>query len=102
VWDSLIINTENKSPEQYSEKLDRSGIAKPAWQLSDFQDWAQESKALRRQVYNLAPDSKGHPSLIDPAYIKRNKPIVERRLLMAGRRLADRLNRIFDPRGDEQ
>ena len=102
VWDSLIINTENKSPEQYSEKLDRSGAAKAAWQLSHFQDWAQESKALRRQVYNLAPDSKGHPSLIDPAYVKRNKPIIERRLLMAGRRLADRLNRIFDPRGSDQ
>ena len=45
VWDSLIINTENKSPEQYSEKLDRSGTAKPAWHIADFQDWALESKS---------------------------------------------------------
>ncbi|MDB9999087.1 S1/P1 nuclease [Porticoccaceae bacterium] len=102
VWDSLIINTENKSPEQYSEKLDRSGTAKPAWHIADFQDWALESKVLRRHIYNFSPNGKRNPRLIGPAYIKRNKPIIERRLLMAGRRLADRLNRIFDPRGSDQ
>ena len=102
VWDSLIINTENKSPEQYSLKLDRSETAQAAWHNADFQDWALESKVLRRHIYNFSPNGKRDPRLIGPAYIKRNRPIIERRLLMAGRRLADRLNRIFDPRASDQ
>ena len=97
VWDSLIIDTENKSPEKYTEQLDRLDAVKSAWLKSDFQDWAAESKALRGQVYNFSPNK-----LIGPAYIQRNKPIIERRLLMAGIRLADRLNRIFDPKGNDQ
>lgn len=98
VWDSLIIDAENKTPNQYSQMLDRASTVQIAqWQNSQFLDWARESKALRHQVYNFSPTNKRRRILIGPDYISRNKPIIERRLLMAGIRLADRLNRIFDP-----
>ncbi len=98
VWDSLIIDTENKSPEQYSQLLDRASTAEIVqWQNSTFLDWARESKALRRQVYDFSPATEGQIALIGPAYISRNKLIIEQRLLMAGIRLANCLNHIFDP-----
>jgi hypothetical protein len=98
VWNSLIIDTENKTPNQYSQMLNRASTAQIAqWQNSQFLDWARESKALRRQVYNFSPANERGRILIGPDYISRNKPIIERRLLMAGIRLADSLNRIFDP-----
>ncbi|MDG2501754.1 MAG: S1/P1 nuclease [Porticoccaceae bacterium] len=98
VWDSLIIDTENKNSDQYSQMLDRASKAQiDRWQGSQFIDWARESKALRYQVYNFNSAAERRYPLIGSAYISRNKPIIERRLLMAGIRLADSLNRIFDP-----
>tara|TARA_B110000046_G_scaffold185793_1_gene229388 strand:+ start:3311 stop:4123 length:813 start_codon:yes stop_codon:yes gene_type:complete len=98
VWDSQIIDAQNNSPEQYSQMLDKASTAQLAqWQDSTFLDWARESKTLRSLAYNFGAVSKRMPIPIGPAYIGRNNAIIERRLLMAGVRLADCLNRIFDP-----
>lgn len=98
VWDSLILKRENKTPLEYSQHLDRARAGQIAqWQQSQFLHWAKESKALRKQVYNFSPEIQRKRTTIGRAYIDRNKPIIEQRLLMAGIRLAGYLNRIFDP-----
>ena len=100
VWDSLILKRENKTPLKYSQDLDTARAGQIAqWQQSHFLQWAKESKALRNQVYNFSPQIQRRRTVIGPAYIDRNKPIIEQRLLMAGIRLAGYLNRIFDPQG---
>ncbi|MDG1164557.1 MAG: S1/P1 nuclease [Porticoccaceae bacterium] len=98
VWDSLILATANKASQQYAQMLDRATAQEMAqWQNSHFWEWARESKALRAQVYNFSPETQKARTIISRAYIQRNKPIIEQRILMAGIRLADCLNRIFDP-----
>ena len=103
VWDRLMTDTENKSPAQYSQHLDNrkpdseSQTQLEQWQRCDFWIWAQESKALRSQVYELGTTTTSKRSGIDDAYVQRNKPVIEQRLLMAGVRLAGCLNDIFDP-----
>ena len=101
LWDSLILNTENKTPQQYSRYLLRhqdqhNNLHIKQWRQSQFVDWARESKALRYQVYGFAQPQQT-PGTLTTAYIERSKSILEQRLLMAGLRLADYLNRIFDP-----
>lgn len=99
VWDSLLLDLESKSPEEYSRQLNTASKQQiDQWQSSTALDWAKESKALRSQVYNFSPMTQSQRTLITQPYISRNKPIVERRLLMAGVRLAACLNRLFDPK----
>ena len=105
VWDSLILNTENKTPQQYSRYLLRhqdqhNNLHAKQWRQSQFVDWARESKALRHQVYGFAQPQQTRGTLTTD-YIERSKTILEQRLLIAGLRLADYLNRIFDPDGQE-
>jgi hypothetical protein len=94
------LKRENKTPLKYSRHLDTARAEQVAqWQQSHFLQWAQESKALRNQVYDFSPEIQRKRTVIGPAYIDRNKLIIEQRLLMAGIRLAGYLNRIFDPQG---
>jgi len=98
VWDSLLLDLDGKSPDEYSRKLNTASNQQIAqWQSAPVLDWAKESKALRSQVYNFSPVTQGQRRLITQAYIDRNRPIIERRLLMAGVRLAACLNQLFDP-----
>ena len=53
--------------------------------------------ALRPQVYEFGPAKQGAVVVLDQAYADRNRPILEKRLAMSAIRLADQLNRIFDP-----
>ncbi len=100
VWDSLIIDTSNKSPQQYAIYLDRATNRQVAlWQQTGFLDWAKESKALRDQVYDFSPQLQGKRRIVTTGYVERNKPIVERQLLIAGIRLAGCLDAIFNPQG---
>jgi hypothetical protein len=103
VWDSGLINSSKLSIEDYAEKLDSANKQQiHRWQQDSFLDWAVESKMLRTQVYEFGlkiPTEKlaKKPLSISQDYINRNKPIVEKRLLMAGIRIAGQLNKIFDP-----
>ena len=113
VWDRLMTDTENKSPAQYSRSLDslspnslspsslslngENQTQLTQWQHCGFWAWAQESKALRSQVYDLGTKTPNKRLPINNAYVQRNKPVIEQRLLMAGVRLAGCLNDIFDP-----
>ena len=103
VWDSGLLSLSNLSVEDYVLKLDRvSQTQIQRWQQDSFLDWAVESKMLRSQVYEFglatpAAQAGEKPLVISQDYIKRNKPIIEKRLLMAAVRLAGQLNQIFDP-----
>lgn len=95
VWDSGIIDNTILSPSAYARRLDQISYAKiKQWQNSRFVDWAEESKRLRRSAYDFTNKPGAEPSL-GQQYAARHKPLVERRLQMAGIRLAARLNRLF-------
>ena len=103
VWDSGLLKTSKLSVEEYVKLLDRASHKQiRLWQQSSFFDWARESKMLRPQVYEFGTASKasstGNKSrILTQDYINRNRPIIEKRLLMAGIRIAGHLNRLFDP-----
>jgi hypothetical protein len=84
--------------EQHAQILDQLSPHQIAlWKKGSFTDWAQESMALRPQVYEFGPAKQGAVVVLDQAYADRNRPILEKRLAMSAIRLADQLNRIFDP-----
>jgi hypothetical protein len=103
VWDSGLLSVTKLSVEDYIARLDVVSEKQiQRWQQDSFLDWAEESKMLRSQVYEFGiktpPASvREKPQHITQDYINRNQPIIEKRLLMAGIRLAGKLNQIFDP-----
>jgi hypothetical protein len=64
------------------------------WQRASPLDWARESQALRSGVYGFSGRG-GRPVTLQAAYLDRARRVVDQRLLMAGVRLAGRLNSIF-------
>jgi len=77
------------------------------WKDQTFLEWAQESLELRKEAYQLngvelvktSFKDKDNPDAwpaIDLDYVEAQKPVVVRRLLQAGHRLAWLLDRIFD------
>ena len=97
VWDTGLIKVEGLDVYQYSALIDKSTPQQRRnWQSDSFLDWAKESKILRAQVYEFGQPARKGPITIDQHYIDRTKPLLKKRLLMAGIRLAGCLNRIFD------
>jgi hypothetical protein len=91
VWDSGLIENERLSFSEFAAFIDHPTLAElTSWPAMPVADWARESKALRERVYALPPDRK-----LSYEYAYANKPIVKRRLLQAGVRLAGLLNNIF-------
>jgi len=91
VWDSGMIDERKYSYTELTAILDH--ISKEqirAWQSASVRDWANESVALRKQVYDLPEDSK-----ISYRYLEDNWKTVELRLTQAGIRLAGILNDIY-------
>ena len=98
VWDTGMIKTKNLSTDQYVRLLDQISPRKiQEWQSSNFLDWAAESKSLRQQVYDFSPEKQTPTTVIGQSYVDRNITLLEERLVMAGIRLAGKLNKIFDP-----
>ena len=98
VWDTGMVKTKNLSTDQYVRLLDQISPRKiREWQSSSFLDWAAESKSLRQQVYDFSPEKQTPTTLIGQSYVDRNITLLEERLVMAGIRLAGKLNKIFDP-----
>ena len=103
VWDTGLIKDEKLDVDQYSALIDVSTTQQRRnWQSDSFLDWAKESKILRAQVYEFGQPAQKGPITIDQNYIDRTKPLLKKRLLMAGIRLAGCLNRIFDPKHSKQ
>lgn len=92
VWDSEMIDHEGLSFTELARFLDHPTSEEVSeWQASSPEDWVRESAALRDQVYDLGDGKLGY------AYAYRKLPIVRKRLLQAGVRLAGLLNGIFCP-----
>ena len=97
VWDTGLIKDEQLGVDQYSALINKTTAQQRYnWQSDSFLDWAMESKVLRAQVYEFGQPVQKGPVTIDQQYINRTKPLLKKRLLMAGVRLAGSLNRLFD------
>jgi len=90
LWDSGMLDTENGTPRAMAKLLDEglSTDDQTAWQAGTPTDWANESLSLTiKYVYPL-PESHE----IGEEYVNRAVPILHRRLVQAGVRLAWLLN----------
>ena len=93
LWDAHLIHFETgptlEVAKDIDEQLDPAGTR--AWQISNSEDWANESFALAlSHAYPIPSDG-----VITPEYIAQSLPIIKRRLALAGRRLAQSLNEIL-------
>jgi len=91
VWDSGIINETLLSYTELTESINHPTKEQiNQWQNSTVLDWAYESRALHDAVYDLPEDHE-----INYDYMYHNYPIIQKRLLQAGVRLAGVLNEIY-------
>ena len=90
VWDSDMIDYSRLSYTELAQSLETpSEELVRTWQNTSFGDWARESQAYDHQLYAYGNGRLGY----DYAYI--NYPIVRKRLLQAGIRLAGILNDLY-------
>lgn len=91
VWDEHLIDGQKLSFTEYVSFLDKPSAEKiKKWQNSSVTDWASESLKLRSNVYDYPKKKKGG---WEYKYIFKNRDIVNTRLLQAGYRLANELNK---------
>lgn len=90
VWDSDMIDDTKLSYTELADALDRPGkVELAAWQKLSVRDWAKESQAFEKQVYDIGSGKLGYRY----SYLYFN--IVRQRLLQAGVRIAGVLNEIY-------
>ena len=98
VWDSYLLDHQGLSYTEYVAFLDYATATEIAeWQRSDYVAWVSESMVLRASVYDLPAAEPGQVPSLSWEYADRMTPIMERRLLQAGIRLAGVLNRRLGP-----
>lgn len=104
IWDSVMLNSMGLSYTELAHFLDHSSDAEiVALQTAPLQEWLRESYALHAAVYPVSPtwhsycqpDNQERIPVLSYRYIYEHKPIIEKRLLQAGMRLAGVLNRLF-------
>jgi hypothetical protein len=94
VWDEKIIEAEKLSFSELAELIDHpTDTEVRTWQSGGVLDWAGESMAVRDRVYAIGDGKLGY------SYAYQNGPLVKRRILQAGIRLAGLLNTLFDSPG---
>jgi len=90
VWDSEMIDDTKLSYSELGQSLDKPTPAQlTGWQNSSVKDWAYESMAYRKQVYDYGNGKLGYQ------YSYKYFHIVRYRLLQSGIRLASVLNEIY-------
>lgn len=90
VWDSNMIDDSKLSYTELAQSLPEPDINTiKKLQSASVRDWANESIALRKQVYSIGDGNLGY------RYAYKNMPTVRQRLLEAGVRLAGILNQIY-------
>ena len=95
IWDEKLIEMERLSYREYARFIDKaSEEQKVAWGRVGLLGWAEESKALRTQVYNF-PSTRARNWEYNYRY--QMMPIVHERLQQAGVRLAALLNESLRP-----
>lgn len=98
VWDSGMIERQGLSFTELVRFIHHPTPREVAsWQDSTFRDWVEESLALRQRCYDYGPQEgpAGTPPTLSWEYSYQHLPLVHRRLLQAGVRLAGTLNDIF-------
>lgn len=90
VWDSGLIESEKLSFSEFAAFIDRPTLEElRTWQSSTPAEWVRESKAARDRIYKIGDGKLAYQYAFD------NMPLIKRRLLQAGVRLAGLLNAIF-------
>lgn len=90
LWDTHLVEHQALSFTELARFLDHPSPEEvAAWQDAGYEDWIAESFALRDRVYDLGDRRLGY------RYAYHAVPVVERRLLQAGVRLAGLLDSIF-------
>lgn len=91
VWDEKLIEHQNLSYTEYANflklKFDNNTCRK--WLVGDIISFAHESSGYRKICYDFDGDN------LDYKYIFKTKSILDMRLMQAGVRLADLLNKIY-------
>ena len=96
VWDGLLTSP-NINANQYADTINNLSKNRKLWLQSSFKDWAEESLALHKVVYQFEQQDKQQKSLnLDANYQDRNWPLAQKRILQAGVRLAHYLNNAFE------
>jgi hypothetical protein len=94
VWDEKIIEATKLSFSELAVMIDHpTDTELRAWQARGVLDWAKESMDARPRIYAIGDGKLGY------LYAYQNEPLVRRRLLQAGVRLAGILNALFDSPG---
>jgi len=94
VWDSGLIENEKLSFSEFASFIDHPTLEEiKTWQGSTYTDWVVESQGFRERVYKIG-DGK-----LSFQYAYDNIPLIKRRLLQAGVRLAGVLNAVFASSG---
>ena len=93
-----LIEGEQLSYTEFAEFIDHPDSAQiEALRQGTYRDWAQESFELRARAYEFDPPTGGNLPRLRYEYAFEKLPIVRRRLMEGGVRLAAVLNSIFDP-----
>jgi nuclease S1 len=93
VWDSGFIEVTGLSFSELADLVDHPTPREVAeWQADPPATWAAESQQLRNACYELGDRKLAFP------YVHDHWPVVQRRLLQAGVRLAGELNRLLTSR----
>lgn len=99
VWDEGLIESERLGFTEFARFIDAATPRQiAAWQAAPYEEWVRESFCARPEVYDFsaeAPVGPGEDPQLGYRYAYRKMPLVERRLLQAGIRLAGRLDAIF-------
>jgi len=97
VWDSAMVDEEQLSFTELAAKLERHTSNQDVidWWDINARDWITESAQIRETVYPAATTDPKKPPELSYAYVYRFTPVMERRLKMAGVRLAAYLNDVF-------
>ena len=88
VWDSQLLNSKKLSLGKYAEQL--QGQYPDSDPLSRYEEWLKQSRELLPAVYQF-----GDKNLSDN-YANQHRPTLELQIVRAGKRLADKLNHIFN------
>ena len=94
VWDGGLIESEKLSFSELAAFIDHPTLEElRTWQSAAPADWVRESKAARDRIYKIGDGTLGYQYVFD------HMPLIKRRLLQAGVRLAGLLDSIFGQRG---
>ena len=92
VWDTQMIEGQRYSYTEYVEWIDHpSDEQLKDWSSMNVLDWANESKAHRKQCYETMPENRK----LSYRYNYDNLELLNLRLLQAGIRLANVLNELY-------